>query len=217
VASGEVRDEAVMIRLALAPDGRLLPDPAARAPGRGVWVTANAKAVADATRRGQLVRGFDGKATVPADIEHLIADALAARALQMLGFARRAGELAVGFTDVMDSLSRRRPGLMIEAFDGADGGRAKVMNALVSRWNTPTSALPAVRVIGCYSSEELALALGRDRVIHAALREGALANKLLVDFDRLAGFRSLAPPEWGLSGDASVGDGDAAMEQPPEE
>src|SRR5512146_2356835 len=51
VASGEVLPEAQLIRFALGPDGVLVPDVAAKLPGRGAWVRADRASVEQATKK----------------------------------------------------------------------------------------------------------------------------------------------------------------------
>src|SRR5690606_41469867 len=49
--TGESDDAAALIRFAIAPDGRVVPDIAARLPGRGYWVRADRAVVDEAVRR----------------------------------------------------------------------------------------------------------------------------------------------------------------------
>ena len=51
VVSGEVMEEARLIRFVAGPDGQVVPDLARKLPGRGIWVAANREAVAAAPRR----------------------------------------------------------------------------------------------------------------------------------------------------------------------
>jgi len=44
-------------------------------------------------------------------------------------------------------------------------------------------------VIEALDCAELSLALGRENVVHAALKPGRLAERLILDARRLAGFR----------------------------
>src|SRR5579875_2968914 len=57
---------AALVRLALAPDGRVLPDVRAKAPGRGAWIGATRaeleEAIARRKLRGALARAFKGAA-----------------------------------------------------------------------------------------------------------------------------------------------------------
>ena len=41
IVTGEVREEAQLIRFAVSPDGQVTPDVAAKLPGRGMWVSAD--------------------------------------------------------------------------------------------------------------------------------------------------------------------------------
>nr|TFG53746.1 MAG: hypothetical protein E4H34_03335 [Hyphomicrobiales bacterium] len=51
-------------------------------------------------------------------------------------------------------------------------------------------------MIGCFSIDELSLALGRSNVVHAALKSGRMAERLIFDAGRIAGFRPLKPWIW---------------------
>jgi len=45
IVTGEVMPDSRLIRFVAAPDGQVVPDVAAKLPGRGLWVTATRKAV----------------------------------------------------------------------------------------------------------------------------------------------------------------------------
>ena len=90
-----------LIRLALSPDGLVLPDVHARAPGRGAWVgVSRAELVAAQAKgrlRGALARAFrTSDITVPEDIADRIAAALERATLDRLGLEARAGLLITG-------------------------------------------------------------------------------------------------------------------------
>ena len=54
-------------------------------------------------------------------------------------------------------------------------------------------------VVGCFTSEEVSLALGRENVVHAALKDGGVSARILEECNRLQGFRPLIPGEWSES------------------
>jgi hypothetical protein len=117
-----------------------------------------------------------------------------------LGLARRSGQLVVGFDNVARALAGRRPPtVLVEASDAAVDGRRKLL-ALAK------SASPAI--IDCLTAGELSLALGRENVIHAALKSGRLSDRLTADAGRLTGFR-LAPGRTMALADAAAGQGPA--------
>jgi len=62
-----------LIRLAISPDGYVLPDVQARAPGRGAWIGVSRadleKAVANGKLKGALARAFKGaQLSIPDDL-----------------------------------------------------------------------------------------------------------------------------------------------------
>jgi hypothetical protein len=122
--------------------------------------------------------------------------------LAMLGLARRAGELLLGF-DTIDKALRggHPPALIIEASDGSADGSRKLQAGDLKGGVVPF-------VVGSFSCEELSLALGRANVVHAALKSGRMAERLIIDAGRIAGFRPLNPWIWaGISSKAAPADG----------
>lgn len=192
VATGEVRADADLIRFVVDPDGNLFPDVAARAPGRGVWVSANREAVLLAARKGGFSRGLKQAVRPPEGLDLQVETALEKRVLDFLGMARRAGQVVVGFDQVDSALRKARPAWRIEASDGAADGRRK-LDGLARVWG-------AIPVAGCLSGAQIGMAFGRDTVIHALLPPGRLADAFGVEVRRLAGFRPLVPLAWGDAG-----------------
>jgi hypothetical protein len=190
IVSNEVLPEARLIRFALSPDGMVTPDVASKLPGRGAWVRADRDSVERAAKKGGFSRAFKQEAKAPDDLAALTATLLSRRCLDQLGLVRRAGALAMGATQV-ESAIRSKPALMvIEAEDGAEEGREKLMSLHIGLWGAPPPA------VGCFSAEDLGVALGRGRVIHACLLQERLALAWAADIGRLAGFRAIVPSSW---------------------
>jgi predicted RNA-binding protein YlxR (DUF448 family) len=181
-----VKAEAELIRLAIAPDGALLPDVSAKLPGRGIWVSADRAAVERALKKGLFNRTAGMAVDAPSDLAARIEAALEARALSLLGLARRAGELAVGFDAARLALKAGRPAWRIEAADGAADGRGKLDRLAKAAWG-------AVPVAGCFGADALGSALGRSGVVHAVLAPGAQARGLGETLVKLSGFREIDP------------------------
>jgi len=183
IVSGEVVPDSHLIRFVAAPDGQVVPDVAAKLPGRGLWVTASRKAVTQAVEKKLFARAAKANVTAAADLAERTEKALVTRMLGDLGIARRSGALVLGFDNVLRALDSPRPAtLLIEAMDGSKDGKRKLYNAAHARGMKP-------QVLECLTSAELGLALGRENVIHAAVQPGALAERLTFDAERLKGFR----------------------------
>jgi predicted RNA-binding protein YlxR (DUF448 family) len=197
VATGETSPVGGLLRFAIDLDGTVFPDPSAIAPGRGVWVSANRASVDLAVKRNGFARSVKGPVKPAANLSSLAEAALAKRCLDLLGMAKRSGGILVGFEKVEDSIRSKAPAWRIEASDGADDGRGKL--------DRLTAGLHgAIPVCGCFSAEELGVALGRDRVIHGLLSQGRLAEKWSAEIDRLRGFREITPESWQISSSANI-------------
>jgi len=184
IVSGEIMPEHRLIRFVADPDGKIVPDVAAKLPGRGAWVTVSRAAVAEAVQKKLFARALKAPVTAGADLAERAEKSLVARILGDLGLARRVGQLVLGFDNVLRMLdSARPPALLIEAKDGAGDGKRKLYNAAYARGLKPV-------VIESLASAELGLALGRENVIHAAVHPGGLAERLILDSRRLEALRA---------------------------
>ncbi len=171
-----------MLRFVVDPERRLVPDLAGRLPGRGFWVKADRASLAKALQRRVFDRQAGGTVAVPADLPALVERLLVQRCLDAIGLARRAGELVAGFDQVAAILATGAAGVLIEASDAAVNGRQKLR-----------AKQGAGSVVDRFTRTELGRALGRDAVVHAWIRNGRLATRLVADATKLAGFRQPLP------------------------
>ena len=122
VGCRRVADQADLIRIAASPDGRLVPDPVRKLPGRGAYLCGRRECVERAVKRGALARTF--KRSVEAvSAEELVARIrrnLETRILSFLGVLRKAGRLAVGRETIRKALQRGQVRLLITAADGRE-------------------------------------------------------------------------------------------------
>jgi ribosomal protein L7Ae-like RNA K-turn-binding protein len=140
---------------------------------------AAARYVATAAAKGLFAKAARRRVVLPSDLAGEVEQLLRARCLALLGLARRAGQLRTGFEKVREDLKAGRAGLLLAARDGAPDGRQKL------------AALAGERVpVALFDSEELSLALGRERVVHAVVAEGGIAQQLRRDLDRLQGMQA---------------------------
>lgn len=183
IVSGEVMPDSRLLRFVADPDRHVVPDAAAKLPGRGLWVASTRAAIKTAVEKKLFARAAKAQVTATADLADRAEKALVTRMLGDLGIARRSGQLLLGFDNVLRGLeSPKPPKVLIEAFDGASDGKRKLYAA------AHRMELNCV-VIESLTSAELGLALGRENVIHAAVQPGGLADRLTFDAERLSGFR----------------------------
>lgn len=170
-----------LIRLAISPDGVVLPDVRAKAPGRGAWIGVSRAqldtAIAKGKLKGALGRAFKGEATtIPADLSAQIADALQRAALDQLGLAARAGSLLTGSDRIADAARSGKLHLLLHAADAGIDGNRKLDQA----WRVGSDregedvrglVIPLPRTI-------LSLALGRENVVHIGLTDPHAASRV---------------------------------------
>jgi hypothetical protein len=186
IVSGEVMDEARLVRFVAGPGGVVVPDLARKLPGRGLWVAANREAVTTAARKNLFSRAAKAKLAPPPDLADQVERLMRQRLLAALGMARKAAELTSGFEKVMAAVRAGRAAWLVEASDGAEDGRRKLAQAVHSAAVKP-------RTLILFTAEELSLALGAPNVIHTAFLAGRGAERWTLDVERLAGFRPLFP------------------------
>ena len=189
LASGEVRDEAGLIRFVAAPDGSVVADLARKLPGRGLWVAADRASVETAARKNAFARAAKSPLKPAADLADQVAELLTRRVLAGLGLARKSGQLVMGFAKVASTVEASRAAWLIEAADGAADSRRKILQSVRRAAKPP-------RVLGLFDAVELGLALGGENVIHTAFLAGRAADRWTFDVERLSGFRSLLPERW---------------------
>jgi predicted RNA-binding protein YlxR (DUF448 family)/ribosomal protein L30E len=180
-----------MIRFVLDPAGRVVPDVDGRLPGRGMWLSADRNVLNKAVAANLFARAAGVRVQVEADLVAQVERLLVGRALDCLGLARRAGQVAMGFDQVRACLRSSAAAVLIAAADSAADGRRKLRGLALD--------LP---VITAFSKAELGAALGREGEVHVAVAPGGLARRLIDDVRRLAGFRAgvVAPPAADTTG-----------------
>jgi len=199
IVSGEVLPEGRLVRFVAAPDGQVVPDIEAKLPGRGMWVKSERKAVEQAAAKGLFARAAGGPVKTDAGLVGRTEARLVERLLDHIGLGRRAGDLILGFDQVERALrGPGAPAVIIEASDAAADGGRKLQAASRASGIAPF-------VIGALSSAELSLALGRSNVVHAALKSGRIAERLVFDAGRLNGFRPLKPWVWAGFSEGEAG------------
>ena len=195
IATGEHGFRDKMLRFVLGPDGIVTPDISARLPGRGAWTLAHRDAINTAVAKKSFNRAFKTQVEAPENLAETVETLLGKKCLDVLGFAKRGGDLILGFEKVRETIRAARPACLVEASDSAEDGRRKLLS--LTRGLYANADLPGgTSVIGCFSAEELGMALGRDRVIHAVVKQGQFSKIWHVETSRLSGFRPLVPDDW---------------------
>ena len=178
----EVQPRGGLIRFVVGPDASIVPDIDERLPGRGLWISADRATLDQAVAKRLFARAAKRSVTVDPTLTDRVEGLLTRRCVETLSLARRAGGAVAGQTKVRQALEAGRAGVLVEAGDGAEDGRARLR------------ALAGTRsVVSCLLAAEIAEAFGRDHVVHAFVESAGpragLADRMLRDAARLEGLR----------------------------
>jgi predicted RNA-binding protein YlxR (DUF448 family) len=186
--SREVRPIEELIRFVVAPSGEVIADLKRKLPGRGLWVSASRKAVAESVRRNQFSKGFKRDVrvspTLASDTENLMVRGV----IEALAMAAKAGQVVAGYAKVEGTLEAHQAVALIHAADGAADGIRKLDAVLRQNSGKPGESSEFL-VVTVLTSEQLDLALGRSNVIHAALLAGSASKTFLSRSQTLVRYR----------------------------
>lgn len=197
VLTGRTAGRDDLVRLAISPEGDVLPDALVKAPGRGAWIGVDRAALEEGLASGKLKaalsRAFKtGALSIPADLPVLTEKALLRAFLDRLGLELRTGRLILGSDRIAGEARMGRVAALYHAADASEDGSRKLDQAFrVGREAEGTGAagvrLPLDRAA-------LSVALGRDNVVHLALADRASAERVAIPLRRLLNFTGAARP-----------------------
>nr|WP_325053187.1 DUF448 domain-containing protein [Erythrobacter insulae] len=178
ILCGETLPRTDLVRLAISPEGQVLPDPGAKAPGRGAWIApdraALEAAMADGHLKRALMRSFKGgpakddggriSLSYSDELPQQIEMALTRHFTDRLGLELRAGNIVMGSSRIEEQARQARLGLLLHASDSSADGRKKLdqawrVGAEIEGSGQRGRVLPLDR-------DTLSVALGRENVVH---------------------------------------------------
>ena len=191
VLRGRVGSRDELVRLALSPEGEVLPDALAKAPGRGAWIGVDrgelGEAVAGGRLRAALARAFKtGQLAIPGNLAELTENALLRAFLDRLGLEMRAGKLILGSDRIANEARMGKVAALYHAADASDDGARKLDQAFRVGSDAEGTGLAGLRLP--LDRAALSVALGRDNVVHLALAGRASAERVAIPLRRLQTF-----------------------------
>jgi predicted RNA-binding protein YlxR (DUF448 family) len=198
------RDE--LVRLALSPEGDVLPDALARAPGRGAWIgvtrTELEAALANGKLKGALQRAFkSGRVAIPDALPEMIENALRRAFLDRLGLEMRTGRLILGSDRIAGEARSGGVAALYHAADASEDGSRKLDQAWRVGEDAEGTGLCGIRLP--LDRTALSVALGRDNVVHLALADAKSAERVAAPLQRLLNFLGSAEAADGCGEDAA--------------
>ena len=176
IVSRVVKPEEELVRFALSPDGKVVPDLARKLPGRGVWVSLDPKTIAEAQKRKLFAKGFGADAQADDDLPELVGRLLKQETVSKLAMTRKAGLALAGNTKVEEALAKGKVKLLLHLKGAGADGTIKLNR----------KAPEGTVICDLLGADELDLAFGRENVVHAGVAGGGLTEKLLDSLRRWA-------------------------------
>ena len=209
ILTGDRADPESLIRLAIGPEGQVMPDIRAKAPGRGAWIGVSRaeleKALAKGRLKGALARSFkDGALVIPDDLPERIEAGLRQDLLSRLGLEAKASMLLTGSEKIDVACRKGVVHLLLHAADGAADGNRKLDQAL--RVGQEAEGTDLAGIVLPVDRDALSMAMGRDNVVHIAVTDSRAASRLRVALGRLESYLGCAngAPVQGEQGSADA-------------
>jgi uncharacterized protein len=176
IVTRQTLEKPAMIRFVVDPEGRVTPDLKERLPGRGLWVTASRAILDQAVAKNAFAKAARQSVKADRDLTERVTDLAKREVAELLGLARKSGQLAAGFEKVEAALRAGKVRVLVAASDGAEDGRGKLARIAGS----------GVEICAPLTAAELAQALGREHAVHAAIKAGGIAEKTIIASRRFA-------------------------------
>lgn len=172
IVTGEMLPKAALVRFVVAPNRVVVPDIACKLPGKGLWVKGEKQIIQAAIQKKLFGKVAKRQVIVEEQLLEKVGQALKGGCLSLLSMAKKSGMLVNGYMKVSQLEQAGKAALILRAKDSAFAGHGKVGES---------RTVPEILL---FNNEELSIALGCENVVHAALKEGGIANKCRIEIER---------------------------------
>jgi uncharacterized protein len=178
VGCRSARPRTELVRYVLSPQQEILVDYRQRLPGRGVYTCCDPACIDKAVTRRQLQRGLktEGADLSAAELLQQINAALLQRIENLLGMARKSGQVVSGGQAVQTALKGRETFAFVLLSQDISAGIADKVTA--------TAAKCQVAVFRLLDKDRIGEILGKGERSVAAVQAGQLADALLLEMQR---------------------------------
>ena len=191
ILSGDRADPDTLVRLAVGPEGQVLPDIRAKAPGRGAWIGVSRaeleQALAKGKLKGALARAFKANdLQIVENLPALIEDGLRKALLDRLGLEAKASMVLTGSEKIDVACRKGVVALLLHAADAAADGNRKLDQAY--RVGREAEGTDLAGIVLPVDRQALSMAMGRDNVVHIAVTDSRAASRLRAALGRLESY-----------------------------
>ena len=180
IACRQSKAQDQLVRYVVAPDGALLVDYRHRLPGRGAYTCIDLSCLQAAVSKKQFQRSFSGKCgeVSAEDLQTGLQQALLQRIANLIGMARKSGQVVSGSNAVLMALRQKSKQALVLMSEDISEGIALKIRGLSDRQNVSCSQL--------FSKGMLGQVLGKGERSVLAIQAGPLADAFLIELQRYA-------------------------------
>ncbi len=182
LVTGAIIPKQDLIRFVVDPEKILIADIKQTLPGRGYWVKADRQTILKAIQKNIFTKKIDEKFTIDKNLLLRIETQIKNKVLQYISLSRKAGQAIFGFDKIKASLLNQSIHLLIQAEDGSNREKHRIL----------TKTIPNV-IDNCLTGSELGQVFGREKVVHCALFESHLIEKIIFNANRLNNLKNPVP------------------------
>jgi hypothetical protein len=163
-----------MIRFVATPENKIIADLKEDLPSRGVWIKRGKSYVEKALEKNIFSKALKKKVNAEKSLANQLESLIKVKILNLLGLAKKAGFVIVGFEKVCSCLQKNESGLLLFAKDGAENSRSKI-----------EKMAKQTEIFDIFTSEEISEALGRVNCVNVFVKESKMRNNLQKHLQKL--------------------------------
>lgn len=187
------RPKGGLLRFVVSPEGVLVPDLGEKLPGRGLYVMPDRALLETAIAKRLFAKAARQAVEIPETLPEDVASLLRKRALDLIGFAKRAAQAVAGFDRVKSWIEQGRAAVVVQAVDGSMGSRQRLAGIAAAVGETsPDGGSHPPRVVELFGQNQLGAAFGRTATVHVAIAPGGLAKQLASTAEQILSYETAA-------------------------
>lgn len=175
IVTRQVKPAEEMIRFVVGPNDRLVPDVAAKLPGRGMWLSASKLSLAEAIAKRSFGKAAKQSVDIPENLQELLEQLLRQRVRDALSMARKAGQLISGHDKVVEALAKGEVIAILHASDASEDGIRKMKAGDVPSYRS-------------FTRDVLSEVTGKENAVHVAVLNGSAGAFFIAELRRFALF-----------------------------
>ena len=175
-------DKKELMRFVVDPKDKLIADLDHILPGRGYWVKTDRQVILKALQKNIFFKAVKKKISVDINLISSIEFQIKQKIIQQISMSRKAGKAIFGFEKIKSLSFANTIKLLIQATDGSEKEKKRLL----------TKSIPNI-IDNCLTGSELGKPFAREKVIHCAVLESGLSEKIIFNANRLNNLKNPVP------------------------